>query len=341
MDQALHILVTASNAVLPIVLLILLGYWLRRINFLSADFVKLGNKLVFNVFLPCMLFINVYDIKGFSSISWDIVIYSVIMVVLIFLLGVGISVFTTKNNHLRGPITQCTFRSNFAIIGLSLASALGGDEAVATAAIISAFTIPVFNILAVLSLTMYETGEGKGRLDVKGILKKIARNPLIIAIALGLICLALRSLQSAVFGKTVFMMKDIGFVYDTINKLKSIASPFALVVLGGQFTFSAVKSLWKEIAAGTLGRIVLAPILGIGLAILLGKLGLISCGAKEIPALIALFGSPAAVSSAVMAAQMGSDEQLAIQLVVWTSILSIVTIFLTVCLLMATGFLAI
>ena len=341
MDQALLILKTASNAVLPIVLLILLGYWLRRINFVSADFVKLGNKLVFNVFLPCMLFINVYDIKGFDSISWDIVIYSVIMVFLIFLLGVGLAVFVTKTPRMRGPITQCTFRSNFAIIGLPLATALGGTEAAATAAIISAFTIPVFNILAVLSLTMYETGDGKSRLDIKGILKKIAKNPLIISIMLGLICLGLRSLQTAVFGKTVFMMKDIGFVYDTVNKLKSIASPFALVVLGGQFTFSAVKSLWKEIAVGTVGRIVIAPVLGIGLAIILNALGILNCGTTEIPALIALFGSPAAVSSAVMAAQMGSDEQLAVQLVVWTSILSIITIFLTVCLLMATGFIAI
>lgn len=341
MEQALHILVTASNAVLPIVLLILLGYWLRRINFVSADFVKLGNKLVFNVFLPCMLFINVYDIKSFDSISWDIVLYSVIMVFLLFLLGVLLAVFTTKAPRMRGPITQCMFRSNFAIIGLPLATALGGEEAEATAAIISAFTIPVFNILAVLSLTMYETGNGKGKVDIAGILKKICRNPLIISIVLGLVCLGLRSLQTLLFGKTVFLIKDIGFVYDTLNKLKSIASPFALVVLGGQFTFSAVKSLWKEISAGTIGRIVIAPVLGIGAAILLNALGVLSCGAKEIPALIALFGSPAAVSSAVMAAQMGSDEQLAVQLVVWTSLGSIFTIFAAVCLLMATGFLVI
>ena len=82
--QAIHILVTAANAVLPIVLLILLGYWLKQTGFVSADFVKTGNKLVFNVCLPCMLFINVYDIAGFSSINWDIVIYCVVMLLVIF-----------------------------------------------------------------------------------------------------------------------------------------------------------------------------------------------------------------------------------------------------------------
>jgi len=112
-------------------------------------------------------------------------------------------------------------------------------------------------------------------------------------------------------------------------------------VLGGQFEFSAVKGLRKEIIVGTVGRIVLAPLVGIGGAVLLSSFTpLLSCGVNEYPALIALFGSPVAVSSAVMAGAMGNDEQLATQLVVWTSICSIATIFLIVCLLMAAGLLA-
>jgi predicted permease len=54
-----------------------------------------------------------------------------------------------------------------------------------------------------------------------------------------------------------------------------------------------------------------------------------------------MFGSPVAVSSAIMAGSMKNDEQLATQLVVWTSLLSIVTIFATVCLLMGMGLLAV
>jgi predicted permease len=57
--------------------------------------------------------------------------------------------------------------------------------------------------------------------------------------------------------------------------------------------------------------------------------------------LVALFGAPAAVSGAVMAGEMGNDEQLATQHVVWSSIGSMVTIFITVCILMATGILVI
>lgn len=339
--EAMHIFMTAANAVLPIVLLILLGYRLKQSGFVSADFVKTGNKLVFNVCLPCMLFINVYDIEGFASISWDIVLYAVVMVFVLFVLGMLVAVLTTKSPRQRGPIAQSMFRSNMAIIGLSLASTLGGSEAVAVAAIVSAFTVPLFNVLAVFVLTYFSGEDTKGKTDVRKMLMNIVKNPLIISIALGMVCLAIRGIQTRIFGEPVFLLKDIQFLYKALNNLKSIASPFALLVLGGQFTFSAVRQLWKEITAGTLGRIVLAPVVGLGLAIVLNKLGIISCGVNEYPALIALFGSPTAVSSAVMAGQMGADEQLATQLVVWTSIGSIVTVFAAVCILMGMGLLAV
>ena len=145
------ILFTAVNAVVPVVLLILLGYILKQKNFINKDFVKIGNKLVFNVCLPCMLFINVYNIESFASINWEIVLYGVVMLVGFFVLGLGTAILVTKVPERRGVILQCTFRSNIAIIGLSLASALGGEEAVAVAAIVSSFTVPVNNVLAVLS----------------------------------------------------------------------------------------------------------------------------------------------------------------------------------------------
>ncbi len=342
MDISL-ILVTAVNAVAPVVLLILLGYLLKQNGFLSKDFVKTGNKLVFNVCLPCMLFINVYDIDGFSSINWDIIIYCVAVLLVIFALGYVTSVLVTKVPERRGVIWQCTFRSNFAIIGLSLAGALGGENAVAVAAIVSSFTVPLFNILAVIALSLFVEGNGDKKSDVRKILGNIAKNPLIIAVGLGLICLVIRELQVMRFGSAVFTLKHQGkLLYTTLNNLKAIASPFALLVLGGQFEFSAVKGLLKEIAAGTLWRIVLAPLLGIGGAILLSRsFGILNCGVNEFPALIAMFGSPVAVSSAVMAGSMGGDEQLATQLVVWTSLLSILTIFAQVCVLMGFGMLAV
>lgn len=127
-----------------------------------------------------------------------------------------------------------------------------------------------------------------------------------------------------------------------MNNLKSIFSPFAPLILGAQFNFSAAKHLLREIIIGTLWRVVLAPLIVIGLAVVLSThTDILRCGVNEYPALIALSGSPVAVSSAIMAGQMGNDKQLATQLVVWTSICSIATTFLTVCILLSAGLLAV
>ena len=339
---ATQILSTAVNAVVPILLLILLGYWLRRIGFINENFVRIGNKLVFNVCLPIMLFINVYDTEGFASIKWDVVIYTVAVICLLFVISFAIAMAGTKVPERRGVIMQCVYRSNFAIIGVPLAGALGGGEAMMMTAMLSAFSIPAFNIFSVISLTIFMKDKETGKIDVKETCLNILKNPLIIGVVSGLAALGLRQLQADLLGGIKFSLsRDVKFLYQALCSLKDITSPFALIVLGGQFTFSAVKGAFREIAIGTVSRVALAPIVGIGLAVLLSTYtDILHCGVNEYPALIALFGSPMAVSGAVMASAMKNDEQLATQLVVWTSVCSILTIFLTVCIMMPAGLLA-
>lgn len=349
------IILTAVNAIMPIILLIVLGYILKRVNFLSKGFLKTGNKLVFKVLLPIMLFMNIYD-SNWSAFRWDLILYALIVILVIFGLGLITCVLTTKKAARRGVILQCTFRSNFAIIGTSLAASLAaGNTAVnATVALLQAFSIPLFNILAVISLSIFaekepaESGESApGTTSVKhrakDILLGIVTNPLIIAVCIGLAFLGLRAAEVAIWGEEIFSVKNhLTFLYTALSQLKNIASPFALIVLGGQFEFSAVKGMLKEIIVGTGWRIVIAPLIGIGVAALLSQYTtILPLGQGEFPALVALFGSPVAVSSAIMAAEMKNDEQLATQLVVWTSVCSILTIFVTVCILMSAGLLAV
>ncbi len=336
-----NILSTAMNAIVPILLLVLLGNFLRRYGFLDENFLKLGNKLVFHICLPVMLFINIYDIEGFSEISWNVVIYVVVMICLFFIISFAIAFMTTSVPERRGVVMQCFYRSNFAIIGLPLAGALGGSKAMAMASVLSAVSIPLFNIFAVISLTVFLKNPSGEKVGLRKILLDIMKNPLIIGVVAGLCALGLRLLQTELFGEVVFSFKqDVYFLYKALNSIKDITTAFALIVLGGQFTFSAVKGMFREIAVGTACRLLLAPALGIGVAYILSTYtSMLSCGVNEYPALIALFGSPVAVSSAVMASQMKNDEQLATQLVVWTSIGSIFTVFLMVCIMMPAGLL--
>ena len=336
------VLTTAFNAVIPIVLMILLGYLLRKGGMMDKNFVKTGNKLVFKIFLPAMLFINVYDIESFAAIRWDVVLYCIPVIFLIFGLCIATIPLYSRVPERRGVILQASIRSNTAIIGLTLSSTLGGPEAVAVAAILSAFAVPTMNILAVIALSLYVDTTGRDKPSIRSILLNVLKNPLIISIALGLVCLVIRWMQTRFLGDVVFSLRREGkILYTCLNNLKSIASPLALVILGGQFEFGATKGFLREIIAGTLLRVVIAPAIAIGGAVLLSAYTpLLNFGINEYPAIIAQFGTPVAVSSAIMAGQMGNDEQLATQLVVWSSIASVFTIFLTVCLLMSCGLLS-
>lgn len=336
--ELLQIFMTAFNAVVPIILLIALGYILKQRGFLTDGFLQVGNKLVFKFMLPTMLFINVYRIPSLSQIRWDIALYCLGAILAIFCLSLFTAIHVTPVPQRRGVVLQCCFRSNFVIIGLPLAASLGGAEAEAMAAVLSAVSVPLFNVLAVISLSVFVGRKESFLKSAWSIVKGIFTNPLILAVLLAMGCLAVRGLQNLWFGEVLFRLDtQAAFFFDALNTLKSGTTPLALMVLGGQFTFSAVKSLKKEIFAATLWRIVLAPAIGIGGAVLLTAKGLIHCTGADYPALIALFGSPVAVSSAIMAKGMGNDEQLATQLVVWTTLFSGITVFLTVCLLMLIG----
>lgn len=333
-----QIFLTAFHAVAPIVALIGIGYLLRRSGFLNESFIQIANRLVFHICLPAMLFVNIYSIGSIEDVRWDMVLYCLLMLTFLFGLGWFLGYVSTKDLRRRGVIWQCAFRSNFAIIGLPLAQALGGDQGAAVAAVLSAFAIPAFNVYGVIALSAY-TGKRKGP---RAVIKSIVTNPLTLSVAAGLAALLIRAGETVVLGQVSFSLKrDLPFLYKTLENLKAMTTPLALIVLGGQCVFSAVKGMLREIAVSVATRVVTAPALALCVAIVLHRLGVVPCGNGEFAALIALFGSPVAVSSAIMAGNMDNDGQLATQLVVWTSILSVPTIFLTVCALMATGLLAV
>ena len=129
------------------------------------------------------------------------------------------------------------------------------------------------------------------------------------------------------------------FFYSALKTVAKGTTALALIVLGARFDFSRVSSLLGEITFGTLMRLVVSPVVGIGTGILLSQnTSLLSLTATEYPALISLFASPIAVSSAVMVGEIGGDEQLAGQLVVWTSVFSMFTMFGTIFIMKSFGF---
>lgn len=323
--------VFAANAVLPIVLIIALGYFFKRIGLLNQGFLDVGNKLTFRVLIPALLYYNIYGIGSLGEINFGFVLYGLAAVVVIFLVSTLITCLFTKDQGKRGALIQATFRSNYAIIGLPLASSLFGDKGAAAAGVMSAFCVPLFNILAVVTLTIFNNGSQKKKIVVKKILIGIVKNPLIIATVLGLLTLAVRELF--VLWDVRFRLSDIEFLYKTLENLKSICTPFALLVLGGKFEFSAVKRQLRYIVFGTLMRTVAVPVLGLAVAYFF----IPGLSGEHFATYVAVFGTPVAVASAIMAKEMGADDELAGQLVVWTSLVSTVTIFVYVAIFRSIG----
>ncbi len=314
------------SAVLPIILTAALGYGLKRAGLASEDFAKTVNRLVFRIFLPAMLFLNVYEIDSIEGIDPGYIIYGASAILVIFLLGIPAVIFATKNNGRRGPLLQGIFRSNYALIGIPLAKSLLGSGGLGCAAVLSAVSIPLFNILAVVSLSLF--GDRKERPSIKKIVLDILKNPLIQAIAAGLFTLLLRNLFLE--NGISFRLSQLRPIFAVLGYLSDLATPLALLSLGIQFSFTAATSMKKELTFGVLMRTVAVPLLVLGIACIFFDERF---SKAEFAALVALFSTPVAVSSVPMAQEMGADAELAGQMVIWTTPVSALTVFVAVFLL--------
>lgn len=320
----------ALEAVTPIVLMVALGYFLKRVNFISADFAKVANRLVFRVFLPAMLFLNVYNISDLGSVELGYVVYVIVALLLIFAAAVPAVLAVSRRPGARGALLQAAFRSNYALIGIPLAQSLCGSAGVVAATLLMAMSIPLLNVLAVISLSVFN--QDGSRPSAKKIVLEVLRNPLIQGIAAGLLALGVR----AIFVQTGVQLRlsDMTPVFKVLEYLSSVATPLSLLVLGAQFEFSAVASLKREIVFGVVMRTAAVPLIGLGAAFLFFREQFTGA---HFASFIAMFATPVAVSSVPMAQEMNGDVTLAGQLVVWTTLLSAISVFLATFLLRLAG----
>lgn len=298
-------LILSFNIVLPIFLILSLGYILKKLKILDELTTKNMNSVNFKVFLPLLLFYNVYKTDLSVVFNPKLLIFSIISVILVFLLLFIIIPLLEKDNRKRGIIIQGIFRSNFVIFGVPVCEALFGQNATGVASMLIAIVVPLFNFLAVICLEIYRGGN----INFKKIIKGIITNPLIIASIIGLFFI-------------YFKIKLPTPIEKTINDISKIATPLAFILLGSSFTFSAFSLYIKQLSITILGKLIIVPGIVLYIAALLGFRNV------ELTCLLSVFASPTAVSSYTMAEQMDGDSILAGQIVVLTSIISIITVFL-------------
>ncbi len=294
------------EAVMPIFILMLLGYTLKNLKFAEEKTFSAINKLVFKVFLPVLLFRNIYSADSLKGIDLRIAAFVIACVFAVFALGYAFVIFYTKDNAKRGVMLQGFFRSNYAILGIPLVDFICGDRVTGLASVLVALIVPLFNVLAVISLEIFRKN-GSG-VNVKKLAYGVVTNPLIIGCVFGIVF--------AFFGI------KLPYVIDkAVGDVAKIATPLAIIVLGASFTFSSVKGYLKDIVIVVMTKLVLVPLAVLPFAAFLGFSG------EALACLLIAFASPVAVSSFSMAQQMGGDEKLAAQVVVISSAACLVTLF--------------
>lgn len=295
----------AFSVVFPLFCMMTLGYFLTAIHLFNDNFLKQLNNLCFKVFLPMVLFVNIYKSDFKALFSMKLIGFALSSVMASFLLLMLVIPLLEKDNGKRGVIIQGIFRSNFILFGIPITASLYGDENTSTTAILVAFVIPLFNALSVVVLEIYSTKKS----SVKSILMGVITNPLIIAAACA-IFIILTGLRLPVIVET------------TLFDISKVATPLALITLGGSFQFQSLKNSLGALIMSIIGKLILVPCIFIPFSIYLGFRNM------ELAALLSMFASPTAVSTYTMAQSARANDELAGQIVVTDSILSIVTIFI-------------
>ena len=296
--------ITTANAVLPLFLIMALGYVIRRTPLMDQHTHQMMNKLIFKLFLPILLFKNIStsNLDALSG-SW-VFLFAFIAEMAVFLTLFAVVPLIEKENSRRGVLIQAMGRSNYALFGLPLVGLLYPGEDIAVASMLVAISIPTFNVMSVIALETYRGG----KVNPLKILRGIVTNPLIISCALGFLWL--------ISGLTMPT-----FIQTAISDAAKIATPLSLFVLGGAFEFSRIRCNARPLIIGTLGKLVIVPLLGLTVAVLCGYRGM------ELASMGVAFMAPCAVSSYPMAQQMGGDGELAGQLVVFRTAFSMFSVF--------------
>ena len=147
------------NATLPVFALMVLGWVLKRARFLNDEFIRVANRLVFNVALPCMLFLDIAGMDPSQLLDGRFVAYGFV-VTLLSILGIwALTRLFLKDRTQVGAFVQGAYRSSAAILGAALITNIYGDAGYAPLMILA--SVPLYNVFAVLILVLGAGGGGK------------------------------------------------------------------------------------------------------------------------------------------------------------------------------------
>ncbi len=298
-------LIFSLNAVIPIFLMMVLGYILYKIGWMDDDFASEMNKFVFLVSLPVLLF---HDLAAVDfSEMWDVrfVLFCFVATVVSIGIAAGVSCLW-KDKSIQGEFIQASYRSSAAILGIAFIQNIYGTSGMAPLMIIG--SVPLYNVMAVLVLSLFQPGrQGFSREMIKRTMKGIVTNPIMIGIVAGLLWSGLRLPLPQILNKA-------------LSSVGAVATPMGLMAMGASFEFG--RALDKAGPVLTAAFIKLAGLCAVFLPAAVGM----GFREEKLAAILVMLGSATTVSSYVMAKNMGHEGILSAGVVMVTTLFSAFTL---------------
>lgn len=309
-------LIFSLNATVPVFLIILLGYILKRLGLINENFIKTANKINFTITLPVLLFRDLINNDVTSNFDIIYLFYCMIVTTVMFWGIWGLTKLFMKDKSMIGAFVQASFRGSVAVLGIALVQNIYGNSGAMPLVIIGA--VPLFNIYSVIVLTFESSGPRAK--TIKNAIIDICRNPIIIAILLGMI--------------VSWVKIDFPGIVDTsIDLVARMATPFALLCVGGGFEVTKAISKIKPTIVASLIKLFLLPVLFVPVAIILGF------REGELAAAILMLGAPSTPTCYIMAKQMHNDGTLSSSIIVMTTLLSAFSLTAIIYILKSFGYL--
>ena len=298
-------LIFSLNATLPVFLLMLIGFVFRHIGWMEEDFAYKINKLVFRIGLPMKVFLDLATVDFAQSWNGRFVLFC-FGVTLISIAITAVISFCWKDKSMQGEFIQASYRSSAALLGLVLIQNIYGNSGMAPMMIIG--SVPLYNIFAVLILSFFgKKKKGLDKATIKKSLIGIITNPIIIAIALGLVWSALRIPMPSLVNKTA-------------SHIANIATPMGLMAMGATFDWNKAFAKIKPALVSTFIKIIGLAAIFVPIAVALGFRN------SELVAILVMLGSATTFSCYVMAKNMGHEGTLTSSVVMLSTMLCAFTL---------------
>lgn len=291
------------NVSLYMLLIMVIG-WAGTRRFPHRELVAAQlNRVVFSIFLPIMVFQNIYTANLETAFDGMLLVYLAAVVVSVWLLLMIAAPRWIQNQRICGAFIQASVRSNTIIFGMPIISELFSGQDLGAPTIITVAITVCFNIMGVITLETFR----KSRPDLRKILQNIVKNPIVLASAAAIVCLLLG-------------IRLPGFAEKTVSTLASVASPLGLFLIGACIDLRLKRNA-GIVFSSLLLRLLVIPAIGLLGAAAMGWRGM------ELCTVLAVTATPTSVSAYSMAQAMDSDGELSAMLVGLGSILAAGTLF--------------